>query len=189
MVKLGNVRGIKPFTVATLRATGTSLKRDIRDVKALPANPIAEADLSTAERIPLDFTATAEHAPVPSICGTLGYTFWAINKVPWQGDTPDPGAPLSELKLGKSYVLQVEEPHAACAPDPPARHELPHPQFQQADRSCRRRPTPSCFCRTNRPNSVSSPTIPATGCSIATSSSTRRPECPDISASFELFSL
>ncbi|WP_455272061.1 multicopper oxidase family protein [Rhizobium herbae] len=114
MVKLGNVRGSNPFTVATLRATGTSLKRDIRDVKALPANPIAEADLSSAERIPLDFTATAEHAPVPSICGTIGYTFWAINKVPWQGDTPDPGAPVSELKLGRSYVLQVRNrtPHA-----------------------------------------------------------------------------
>ena len=113
-VKLGNFRGSSPFTIATLRATGTSLKRDIRDVKALPANPIAEADLSTAERIPLDFTATAEHAPVPSICGTIGYTFWAINKVPWQGDTPDPGAPVSELKLGKSYVLQVRNrtPHA-----------------------------------------------------------------------------
>lgn len=113
-VKLGNFRGSSPFTVATLRATGPSLKRDIRDVKALPANPIAEADLSAAERIPLEFTATAEHAPVPSICGTIGYTFWAINKVPWQGDTPDPGAPVSELKLGRSYVLQVRNrtPHA-----------------------------------------------------------------------------
>lgn len=113
-VKLGNLRGSNPFTVAALRATGTSLKRDLRDVKALPANPIAEADLSAATRIPLEFTATAEHAPVPSICGTIGYTFWAINKVPWQGDTPDPGAPVSELKLGKSYVLQVRNrtPHA-----------------------------------------------------------------------------
>lgn len=113
-VKLGNVRGSSPFTIATLRAAGASLKRDIRDVKPLPANPVAEADLSTAKRIPLDFTATAEHAPVPSICGTIGYTFWAINKVPWQGDTPDPGAPVSELKLGKSYVLQVRNrtPHA-----------------------------------------------------------------------------
>ena len=84
------MRGSNPFTVAALRATGTSLKRDIRDVKALPANPIAEADLSAATRIPLEFTATAEHAPVPSICGTIGYTFWAINKVPWQGARPIP---------------------------------------------------------------------------------------------------
>jgi len=114
MVRLGNFRGSSPWTIATLRATGTSLKRDSRDVKPLPANPVPEADLSVAERIPLDFTATAEHAPAPSICGTLGYTFWAINKVPWPGDTPDPVAPLSELKLGRSYVLQVRNrtPHA-----------------------------------------------------------------------------
>lgn len=114
VVKLGNFRGSSPFTIASITAIGPSLKRDIRDVTPLPANPIAEADLSTAERIPLDFTATAEHAPSPSICGTIGYTFWAINKVPWPGDTPDPVAPLSELKLGKSYVLQVRNrtPHA-----------------------------------------------------------------------------
>jgi len=113
-VALRNVRGNNPWTIATLRATGASLKRDLRDVTPLPANPIAEADLSIAERIPLDFTATAEHAPAPSLCGTLGYTFWAINKVPWPGDTPDPVAPLAELKLGKSYVLQVANrtPHA-----------------------------------------------------------------------------
>ena len=107
MVTLGNFRGSHPWTIATLARDRPSLKRDIRDVKPLPANPIAEADLSVAERIPLDLTATAEHAPAPSICGTLGYTFWAINKVPWPGDTPDPVAPLSELKLGRSYVLQV----------------------------------------------------------------------------------
>ena len=114
VVRLGNFRGSTPWTIATLRATGASLKRDIGDVKPLAANSIAEADLSTTEHIPLDFTATAEHAPTPGICGTLGYTFWAINKVAWPGDTPDPVAPLAELKLGRSYVLQVRNrtPHA-----------------------------------------------------------------------------
>ncbi|OJF95188.1 multicopper oxidase family protein [Pararhizobium antarcticum] len=113
-VTLRNVRGSTPFTIATFRATGTSLKRALGDVRPLPPNPLAEADLSKATRIPLDFTATAEHAPAPSLCGTLGYTFWAINKVPWPGDTPDPVAPLADLKLGKSYVLQVANrtPHA-----------------------------------------------------------------------------
>jgi FtsP/CotA-like multicopper oxidase with cupredoxin domain len=113
-VTLRNVRGNNPWTIATFRSTGASLKRDLRDVTPLPANPIAETDLSTAQRIPLDFTATAEHAPSPSLCGTLGYTFWAINKVPWPGDTPDPVSPLADLKPGKSYVLQVANrtPHA-----------------------------------------------------------------------------
>ncbi|MNL50781.1 Multicopper oxidase mco [compost metagenome] len=67
-----------------------------------------------ATRIPIDLTATAEHKATPSICGSLGYTFWAINKVPWPGDTPDPIAPIEEMKLGKSYVLQIANrtPHA-----------------------------------------------------------------------------
>ncbi|MCZ4089742.1 multicopper oxidase family protein [Sinorhizobium psoraleae] len=111
---LSNFRGSQPWTIATFRATGTSLKRDLRDIAPLPANPIAEADLSTAKRIPIDLTATAEHKATASICGSLGYTFWAINKVPWPGDTPDPIAPIEELKLGRSYVLQISNrtPHA-----------------------------------------------------------------------------
>ncbi|MGH6805780.1 MAG: multicopper oxidase family protein [Ensifer adhaerens] len=113
-VKLGNLRGSHPWTIASFRATGPSLKRDIRDVAALPANPIAEADLSVATRIPIDLTATAEHKATPSICGSLGYTLWAINKVPWPGDTPNPIAPIEEMKLGKSYVLQIvnRTPHS-----------------------------------------------------------------------------
>ncbi|MDX3927219.1 MAG: multicopper oxidase family protein [Shinella sp.] len=111
---LGNYRGSKPWTIATLRATGASLKRDLREVKALQANPVAEADLGAAEVIPMDFTATAEHAPSPSLCGSIGYTFWAINRVAWQGDTPDPVAPLAELKLGRSYIFRLSNrtPHA-----------------------------------------------------------------------------
>ena len=113
-VTLTNMRGSHPWTIATLRATGASLKRDIRDVTPLPANPIAEPDLSTATAIPLDFTATSEAAPGPSICGTIGYSFWAINRVAWPGDPADPVAPLADLKLGKTYLLQVRNrtPHA-----------------------------------------------------------------------------
>lgn len=112
--RLGNFRGSSPWTIAAFRAVGTSLKRDLRDIAPLPANPIAEADISTARRIPIELTATAEHEPAASICGSLGYTFWAINKVPWPGDTPDPVAPIDELKFGKSYVLEIANrtPHA-----------------------------------------------------------------------------
>jgi FtsP/CotA-like multicopper oxidase with cupredoxin domain len=113
-VTIGNLRGSSPWTIATLTARGSSLKRDIRDVTPLGANPIARADLGAAERIAIEFTATAEHKAVESICGSLGYTFWAINKVAWQGDTQDPMAPLAELKLGRSYVFQIANrtPHA-----------------------------------------------------------------------------
>jgi len=108
IVSFRDVRGTKPKVLATLRATGSSLRRNIRDVAPLQANPIAEPDLSAAEHISLALSATAENIPSDGICGSLGYTFWAINKVPWPGDTPDPTAPLAELKLGKSYVIDME---------------------------------------------------------------------------------
>ncbi len=108
IVGLGDIRGTKPKTLATLRATGASLKRDLRDLAPLEANPVQEVDLASARHIALSLSATAENVPSDSICGTLGYSFWAINKVPWPGDTPDPTAPLAELKLGKSYVIDME---------------------------------------------------------------------------------
>ncbi|WP_018859184.1 multicopper oxidase family protein [Rhizobium sp. 42MFCr.1] len=110
---LEDIRGTTPKTIAKLRAVGTSLKRNVGDLAALGENPVAKADLSSAEKIPLVLSATAESGAADSICGTLGYNFWAINKVPWPGDGPDPTAPLAELKLGKSYILQLENvtPH------------------------------------------------------------------------------
>ena len=110
IVELEDIRGSKPKILARLRATGPSLKRDLRDIGPLGRNPVPEPDLGTAQNIPLVLSATAENAAVDSICGTLGYSFWAINKRPWPGDTADPTAPLAEMKLGKSYVLDVANP-------------------------------------------------------------------------------
>ncbi|TIS60992.1 MAG: multicopper oxidase family protein [Mesorhizobium sp.] len=114
VVSLRDVRGTKPKILATLRSVGKSLKRDLRDFGPLEANPVAEVDRASAKRIPLALSATAENVPGDGICGSLGYSFWAINKVPWPGDTPDPTAPLAELKLGKSYIIDMENltPHA-----------------------------------------------------------------------------
>jgi FtsP/CotA-like multicopper oxidase with cupredoxin domain len=111
---LKDIRGTKKKVLATLRAVGASLKRDLRDLAALEPNPVPAPDLSSARHIPLALSATAENVPADSICGSLGYSFWAINKVPWSGDTPDPTAPLAELKLGRSYVIDMENltPHA-----------------------------------------------------------------------------
>ncbi|QKC98644.1 multicopper oxidase family protein [Mesorhizobium sp. NZP2298] len=108
VVSLRDVRGTKPKVLTTLRAVGRSLKRAIGDVAPLEVNPVAEVDLTTAQHISLALSATAENIPSDGICGSLGYSFWAINKVPWPGDTPDPTAPLAELKLGKSYVIDME---------------------------------------------------------------------------------
>ncbi|MGX5721819.1 multicopper oxidase family protein [Shinella zoogloeoides] len=107
---LKDLRGTKPATLATFRATGASLKRDIRDLPALAANPMAEPDLSAATQLPFILSASAEERPKDGICGSLGYNFWAINKVPWADDTGDPTAPLAEMKTGQTYVFNVENP-------------------------------------------------------------------------------
>jgi FtsP/CotA-like multicopper oxidase with cupredoxin domain len=114
IVTLEDIRGTNPKTLAKFRSVGASLKRDVGDLAPLEANPVKAIDPSLAEHIPLILSSTAENTADNSICGSLGYSFWAINKVPWPGDTPDPTAPLSELKLGKSYVIDMENltPHA-----------------------------------------------------------------------------
>lgn len=100
--------------LTTLRAVGGALKRDLRDLSPLDPNSVPVPDVSSARHIALALSATAENVSADSICGSLGYSFWAINKVPWPGDTPDPTAPLAELTLGKSYVIDLENltPHA-----------------------------------------------------------------------------
>lgn len=112
-VSLIDTRPSTPKIVAMFHANGQNLKRSLGDVKPLALNPWQEPDLQSAEQIPLILSATAENAAKESFCGSLGYSFWAINRVPWPGDTSDPTAPLAELKLGKSYIFNLENltPH------------------------------------------------------------------------------
>ncbi|WP_156318649.1 multicopper oxidase family protein [Rhizobium sp. AAP43] len=114
VMALEDVRPSTPKTVARLRAVGSSLKRDLRDLGPLAENAGVDIDVKTATQIPLLLSATAENTARDSICGSIGFSFWAINKVPYPGDTPDPTAPIAELKLGQSYILNVENvtPHA-----------------------------------------------------------------------------
>jgi FtsP/CotA-like multicopper oxidase with cupredoxin domain len=94
-------------TLARVRAVGASRKRAIADVKALPQNPFPDLDVKGAPNISLEFQATAEQIPKSKYCGDLGYSFWAINRRVWAGSSPDPTAPIAELKLGKTYVLSL----------------------------------------------------------------------------------
>ena len=116
VVGLEDIRGTRPAMLATLRSVGSSLRRDLRDLPALEPNPVAQVDTAAAEHIRLALSATAENVPADSVCGSIGYSFWAINKVPWSGDTPDPTAPLAELKLGRSYVIDMENPTPRAHP-------------------------------------------------------------------------
>ena len=106
---LRDLRGTKPAALASFRAVGASLKRDVRDLPALAANPIPEPDLSAATQIPFILSASAEEQPKGGFCGSLGYNFWAINKVPWSGGS-DPTVPLAEMKAGRTYIFNVENP-------------------------------------------------------------------------------
>lgn len=104
-----------PRTLATFRPTGASAKRQLAELKPLRPNPVPQADLANAETVEFVFGWSPQgDAPQPSICGTLGYTFWSINRVAWQGDVPGPIDPLAVLKQGKSYILRLrnETPNA-----------------------------------------------------------------------------
>jgi FtsP/CotA-like multicopper oxidase with cupredoxin domain len=94
--------------LARFRPKGASGGRSLRELKPLPPNPVAEADLNNAEVLDFVFGWSPEgNAPEASICGSLGLTFWSINRVAWGGDRPGPLDPLATLRLGKSYVLRL----------------------------------------------------------------------------------
>jgi FtsP/CotA-like multicopper oxidase with cupredoxin domain len=94
--------------LARFRATGASAGRSLSELKPLIPNPIPEPVLADAETIDFVFGwSPGGDAPVQSICGDLGYRFWSINRVAWQGDIPGPTEPLAVMKRGGSYILRL----------------------------------------------------------------------------------
>jgi FtsP/CotA-like multicopper oxidase with cupredoxin domain len=94
--------------LAQLRPAGQSLKHQLDDLPTLPRNQLPEPDLSTAETHEFLFGWTPEADPQNNgWCGSLGYSFWSINKTPWPGDAEPNVGPLAEMKLGKSYILRL----------------------------------------------------------------------------------
>jgi FtsP/CotA-like multicopper oxidase with cupredoxin domain len=105
---LAELPGVPTRTMASLRAAGADLGRDLRDLRPLPANPIARPDLPQAEVLDFVFGWTPEgDAPNDGYCGSMGYSFWSINRTPWAGDAARGTGPLAVLKRGKSYVLRL----------------------------------------------------------------------------------
>lgn len=95
--------------LATFRSTGDSLNRALSDLTPLVPNPIAQPDLANAERVDFLFGwSPGGDAPRSSLCGSLGYTFWSINRVAFAGDFPDPFAPLAVMEQGKTYILRLQ---------------------------------------------------------------------------------
>ncbi|MEM6577914.1 MAG: multicopper oxidase family protein [Pseudomonadota bacterium] len=94
--------------LATIRANGADAGRSLAEVKALPANPVPEPDLEKARLEEFVFGWTPEgDLPNNGLCGTLGYTFWSINRIPWPGDAAENVGPLATFKLGESVVLRL----------------------------------------------------------------------------------
>lgn len=97
-----------PRVLARFRPFGRSAGRRLEELRPLRPNPIPQPDLANAETIDFAFGwSPGGDAPVPSICGTLGYTFWSINRTAGQNDSPGPVDPLAILKQGGSYILRL----------------------------------------------------------------------------------
>jgi len=96
-----------PKRLARLRAIGTNPKRPLIDLKPLTPNHVPEPNLENAETIEFVFGwSPSGDLPNNGLCGTLGYTFWSINRTAWQGDASGAG-PLAILKVGRSYILRL----------------------------------------------------------------------------------
>ncbi|MEM9329917.1 MAG: multicopper oxidase family protein [Pseudomonadota bacterium] len=93
--------------MATLVSEGTNLNRSLDELKPLAPNPVVVPDISSAEIHEFVFGwSPAGVAPKDGFCGSLGKTFWSINRVPWAGDAASGIGPLARLDLGKSYILR-----------------------------------------------------------------------------------
>lgn len=105
---LADLPGQPGRVMTQLRAVGRDLARDLRDLKPLPANPVSRPDLAKAEVHDFVFGWTPEgRAPDDGYCGSLGYSFWSINRTPWPGDAARDTGPLATLERGKSYILRL----------------------------------------------------------------------------------
>ncbi|WP_050605217.1 multicopper oxidase family protein [Ruegeria sp. 6PALISEP08] len=100
--------GQKHRAMARLRATGQSASRDLKELRPLRTNPVLRPNLDQAEMHEFVFGWTPEGgAPNDGFCGSLGYSFWSINRTPWPGDAAQGTGPLAVLEQGKSYVLRL----------------------------------------------------------------------------------
>ncbi|MEM1076392.1 MAG: multicopper oxidase family protein [Pseudomonadota bacterium] len=101
--------------LARLRAVGPNTGRALSEIGNLPENPVPEPDLTNARAEEFVFGWSPEgDLPNNGLCGTLGYTFWSINRTPWPGDAAPGVGPLATFRKGESVVLRLrnESPNA-----------------------------------------------------------------------------
>ncbi|MEM9248402.1 MAG: multicopper oxidase family protein [Pseudomonadota bacterium] len=94
--------------LAVIRAEGADAGRDLAELRPLSPNPVAIPDLANARREEFVFGWSPDDMlPNNGLCGSLGYTFWSINRTPWPGDAAETAGPLATLRLGESVVLRL----------------------------------------------------------------------------------
>ncbi|MEM9011362.1 MAG: multicopper oxidase family protein [Pseudomonadota bacterium] len=102
-------------TLARVRATGPDAGRTLAELAPLPPNPVPEPDLANARIEEFVFGWSPEgDAPNNGLCGTLGLTFWSVNREAWPGDAVAGVQPLATFQRGESVVLRLrnESPNA-----------------------------------------------------------------------------
>jgi FtsP/CotA-like multicopper oxidase with cupredoxin domain len=125
VVKLMDYFSAEPIVLAELQSTGAPVRREAFVATPLLPSTVPAADLKTAERLTLAFSATATGDAVASAGETTGLpigtlclskrSFWAINKQTWaSADHSTLGPPLAKLQSGKSYIFELQNltPHA-----------------------------------------------------------------------------
>ena len=98
--------------LARVRAVGANAARSLSELSQLPQNEVPNPDLRNARVEEFVFGWTPEGgAQQNGFCGTLGYSFWSINRKPWPGDaaaSETRGAgPLAVFRLGESIILRL----------------------------------------------------------------------------------
>lgn len=105
---IAELPGRRTQTMALLRSIGSNAARVLEELASLAGNPLTVPDMERAQLHEFIFGWTPEGgAPNDGFCGSLGYSFWSINRIPWPGDAAKGTGPLATLERGKSYILRL----------------------------------------------------------------------------------
>ncbi|HAT35499.1 MAG TPA: copper oxidase [Rhodospirillaceae bacterium] len=107
-VLVATMLGEERHVVSRLRSVGTTLHRALPDLRPLGPNPLSKPNLKKAEVHELVLGWSPEgNGPNNGFCGSMGATFWSINRKPWPGDAVKNTGPILTMKMGKSYILRL----------------------------------------------------------------------------------
>ncbi|AGA64162.1 Multicopper oxidase [Liberibacter crescens BT-1] len=113
IAQLWDIGGKKPSKISSFRAIGSSLKRHLNDLGPLTPNQLPEPDLSSLKEISFTLASIEEkNLQNNNIGNSSRNSFWGRNENPWGNDL----SPLAEMKIGKTYVLNIDNPTPQAHP-------------------------------------------------------------------------